>query len=180
MLLQPRGERGRGGAPALPVGVVQERERLLLGQLLRRAVERHPEAGGGEDLVEQTTPGALAGVRELFEDALLRLGQDVRPIAAHRLEQMAAAGERRIGEQRGGVRVVCGHPLELEEDHRVLHRAAPLLHALEQRAVRGRGGVGGEAEPGVGAGAARRLEQRLELASAAANSDAPSAATRPR
>ena len=160
---QALGERVGGAAAGLAIGVVEEREQLLLALLDRAVRALEAEAQRRQRLVEQARPGARARVGELLEDLLLGLGEQVRPVAAHRREEVAAARERGVGEPLLGLGVVERHPLELEEHERVADLARALLHALEQGAVARRRRIGGEQQLRVGAGPVGGLLERLEL-----------------
>src|SRR2546423_8345517 len=84
--LECGGDRLRRGPSMVAVGILEAGkchvERLLV------AVKRHTQ--GGHELAEQSVPGALAGNRLLGQDLLLRLGEQVRPVAAGASQVMAA------------------------------------------------------------------------------------------
>ena len=88
----------------------------------------------------------------------------MRPVAAGGPEVVAGEVEALGGEQLVGAVVVERRPLELEEQQRRLDLRRALLQLLEQRAARRVGGVAGEVEHRVGAGAAEQLLHRLEVA----------------
>src|SRR5262249_42253168 len=150
-------------AARLAVGVVQQRERLLLGELAHFAAERHFELQIGHDLIEQAAPCRAAGVVALGEHALLGLGEHVRAVAAQAREEVPPPGEPRRAQQRFHVLRVRGEPLELEEQQRIADLGAALLYVLEQSAVARRLRVGGEQQARERSRARRRLLQRLEL-----------------
>ena len=115
-------------------------------------------------LLEQARPGARAGERLLGEDLLLGLAEQVLAVAAHVAQVVAAEVQPLAREQLLGALVCERGPLQLEEQQRGLDRGLLLLHALQQRPVGRVGGVGGEAQRGVVAGAARQLLDPGELA----------------
>mgnify|MGYP003694021877 CR=1 FL=1 len=103
---------GERRAPVRPVGVVEARQDLALGQLL----VAHAESEGAGELVvqlDERRPSAeiLAG-----EEAFLRLAEHVGPKASQLAEKMRVGSERGVAEQRLGLDLVEGEPLELEED----------------------------------------------------------------
>ena len=78
--------------------------------------------------------------------------------------QVVARGLQAVGAQQlVGALVVDRRPFELEEEQLGLHRRGLLLDAREQRAVGRVGGVDGEAQHRVVAGAAEAIDDRLEL-----------------
>ena len=145
----------------LAVGQVQARERDLerdrLGAVLDLDLER------GDLLLEQAAPGVARGQRLLGEDLLLGLGEQVRAVAARRLQVMATEVEALGGEQRLGALVVERGPLELEEQELRLDRRRVLLDPLVERAAGRVGGVGREVQAGEGPGARDDLLERPEL-----------------
>jgi hypothetical protein len=138
---------------------VQAAERRVERGLL--AAEAHLDA---PDLLgEQAHPRASPGDRLFREDPLLRLGQDVRLVAARRFQMVPIPGHGRVG--RGALRRLVRHsePLEVEEyELRSEHRAR-LLDPLQERAAGGIGGIGGEFQRGVRAHLACQLLDLLEF-----------------
>jgi len=129
-------------------------ERLLVGADAQRA----------DLLGEQPAPRRAGADLLLGEDLLLRLGEQVRPVAALRAQVVAGEVQPVGGEQLLGLVVVERRPLEPEEEQLGLDRRAELLHLLEQRAARWVGRVRGEAQARVGARLARQLLEVGELA----------------
>ena len=84
-------------------------------------------------------------------------------MAAQRAQVVARGLQALGGEQLVGALVVDRRPFELEEEQLGLHRRALLLDAREQRAVGRIGGVDGEAQHRVVAGASQPIDDRLEL-----------------
>ncbi len=160
---QPGRQPGRPGAARLAVGVVEQRERLLLGELLHLAADRHLELEVGHDLVEQAAPRGAARVVGLGEHALLGLRQHVLAVAAHSGEVVAATRELGLGEQCLRALAVGGQPLELEEEQCVADLGAALLHVLEQCAVTRRLRVRREQETRERARARGGLRDRFDL-----------------
>jgi hypothetical protein len=144
------------------VGCVQLRERDLerdrRGALVEVDLER------GDLLLEQAPPRVAGRQRLLGEDLLLRLGEQVRAVAAGRAQVVPAEVEVVMGEQLVGARVVDLGPLELEEQQLRLDRRRALLHPLVERAARRVGGVGREVQAAERAGARDDLLQPAELA----------------
>ena len=128
---------------ARPVGRREQREPLLERDRLAVEVERDR----GRQLVEEARPRARAGDVLLGEDLLLRLGEQVRPVAAGRAQVVAArtrAGRRRAA-RRPARRSSSAHSSSKNRT-RVLIAVRPLLHPLHQRAELGIGGVDREAQ----------------------------------
>ena len=159
--LERRGHALGGVAADVAVGREQPRERDLERDGLVGVLELDGDAGGL--LLEQPRPRRAAGERLLGEDLLLRLGEQVRPVAAGGAQVVAGEVEPVGGQQLLGALVVEGRPLELEEQQRGLDPGRALLQLLEQRAAHGIGGVEREAQHRVGAGAAEQVLDRLEL-----------------
>jgi hypothetical protein len=157
--LQRRGHRLGRGPPDLAIGREQPAQSGVERKLLAVDVDlerRH-------ELLEQAPPGGLAGQRLLGEDLLLGLGEQVGAVAPGRAQVVAREVEP-LGRQqllRAGV-VEC-RPLELEEQELGLELGGPLLHLLQERSAGGVGGVGGELQGGVGAGASELVLDRGEL-----------------
>ena len=135
--LEPGGDRLGRGAAHLAVGRHQLRQALLEAD--RLAVE--VDGDRRRELAEQARPRTAPGQRLVGEDPLLGLAEQVRPVAAGRLEVVAAERERVVGEQRVGPVVGQRRPLELDEEQLVGDRGRALLGAGHQRADRGVGGV---------------------------------------
>ena len=162
---QARLERVRdalGGVAAdVAVGREQARERDLerhgVGVVLELDRDRR------RLLLEQPRPRRAAGERLLGEDLLLGLGEQVRAVAAGRAQVMAREVEPFGGDQLLGPLVLEPGPLELEEQQAGLDAGRALLELLEQGAARRVGGVAGEVQDRVGAGAAEQLLDRLQL-----------------
>jgi len=127
------GDRFRRDASHLAVGRHQLRESLLEADRVSLEVD----GDGGRELREQADPRAVGGERFVRQDAFLGLAQQVRPVAARRLEVVAAEREPRVGQQRRGLLVRHRCPLELDEDHLVVDRGAAFLGARHQGAGRG-------------------------------------------
>ena len=88
----------------------------------------------------------------------------MRPVAARGAQVVASEVEAVGGQQLVGALVVEPRPFELEEQQRRLDLRPALLDLLEQRAARRVGGVAGEVEHRVRAGAPELLLDRLQLA----------------
>ena len=133
----------------------------------RPAAARRPRRQAHADrarlLAEEAAPGVAAGLRLLGEDLLLGLAEQVRAVAAQRAQVVADAVQAVGGQQLLGALVVERGPLEVEEQQPRLDRRAALLDLGQQRAVGGVLRVGGEAQRGVGAGAADELDELGEL-----------------
>jgi hypothetical protein len=99
-------------APVRPVGVVEARQDLTLGQLL----VAHTESEGAGELVVQLDERRSSAEILAGEEALLRLAQHVGPKASQLAEKMGVGSERGVAEQRLGPDVIDGEPFELEED----------------------------------------------------------------
>src|SRR6202030_2211925 len=84
--LKRRRDRLGGYATRLPRRVLKAAERDVECQLA--VVELDPERG--DELAEQAVPGTVGGDRPLGEDLLLGLREQVRPVAAHAAEIVAA------------------------------------------------------------------------------------------
>ena len=145
---------GRGGALGA-IGRAEPRQPLLEPDLGAVEVDRDRR----RQLAEQPRPRARSGDVLLGEDLLLGLGEQVRPVPPGRAQVVRAEVERRVREQRVGALVGDRGPLELEEDRAGRDRGRLLLDPLHERAALGVGGVDGEAQPGVVAGAAEVLLQ---------------------
>ena len=87
----------------------------------------------------------------------------MRAVAAGGAQVVAREVEPVGGQQLLGAVVLEPGPLELEEQQPGLDAGRALLELLQQRAAGGVGGVAGEVEDRVGAGAAEQLLDRLEL-----------------
>ena len=85
-------------------------------------------------------------------------------VAAHVAQVMAAEVKALAREQLLGALVGQRRPLQLEEQQRRLDRGLPLLHLLQQRAVRRLGGVGREAQRRVVARPGHEIVDRRQLA----------------
>ena len=160
--LERGGDRLGGGAPDLAVGRHQTAER----EVQRRALVEvgQLDADRARQLGEQARPGVAAGQALFGHQPLFGLGEQVRAIAAHRAQVVARRVQAVGGQQLVGALVVEGCPFELEEQELGLDGGPALLHAREQRAVGGVGGVDGEAQHRVRAGPAEQVDDRLELA----------------
>ena len=84
-------------------------------------------------------------------------------IAPHVAQVVAAEVQVLAREQLLGTLLRQRRPLQLEEQQRRLDRGRALLRLLQQCAVGGIGGVGGEAQGGICAGAADQLVDHGEL-----------------
>ena len=100
---QPGGQARRRSAARFAVGVVEQRQRLLLGEFAHLVSQRDLELQIGHELIEQTAPRGTAGVRGLGEHALLRLGEHVIAIAPQPGEEVPPLGQARIAQHRLGV-----------------------------------------------------------------------------
>ncbi len=114
-------------------------------------------------LLEQPRPRLAAADRLLGHDLLLRLGEEIRPVAAHRAQVVAARVEAVGAEQLVGALVVDRGPLEVEEEELRLDRGRLLADPRDERAVRRVDRVDGEAQVRVVARAGDELGDRLEL-----------------
>ena len=151
------------------------------------AVVRRTSRSGDTSLLSATssaTPSSASGssTRIALVSSENRRVQASLPVSAFSVMSFSSGSERRWGRWRRSVRrwwrVVSRpsavssssarssstrRPFELEEQQLGLHRRALLLDARQQRAVGGIGGVDGEAQHRVVAGAAEAIDDRLEL-----------------
>ena len=109
-----------------------------------RDVERDASRRAATSIAEVSSSNSRAqalraGDRLLVEDPLLRLGQQVRAVAARGAQVVAAEVEAVVREQLVDALVGERGPLELEEEQRRAERGRALLDAREQRAARGIG-----------------------------------------
>ena len=154
---QPLGDRGRGALPERPVGLVELVQEFLALDLrtveleLRRAVH----------LVEVADPCAPARDRLLAEHALLGLRQQVRPGAPGDAQEMAVVLDPVVGQQRVGLFVFQGRPLQLEEQQGLVQASGALGELLQQRAALRVAGVRRPRQVGVGARPAGPLQACL-------------------
>ncbi|OPZ81986.1 MAG: hypothetical protein BWY76_02851 [bacterium ADurb.Bin429] len=140
-LAQAGGQTFGGGATDFPPGVMQFREDLRFGNLRHAVAVRHREGGGGDDLVEQARKRLAAGGGFFQQDALFRLGEAVRALGARMLKVMTISRGDRVLKQRGEGVIRNGDELQFEENKVLLDGHRALLHALQQRAVRGVGAL---------------------------------------
>ena len=130
------GHAPRRCAALLAVGGEEARERDLERDGLRRPGQLDLDRRGL--LLEQPRPGAVGGERLLGEDPLLRLGEQVRPVAARGAQVVAAEVEAVVREQLLGALVVERGPLELEEQQLVSTCVRAPAPAGAARRARGR------------------------------------------
>jgi len=155
-----RGGHGLGGRAAhLAVGRLKAREPFLEADGLAVDVDLDRR----RQLAEQARPGAAPGRRLVGDDPLLRLAQQVGPVATERPQVMATEVEPRVVEQRLDVVVVELGPLEVEEEQLVGDRGGALLGARQQGTPRRVLRVGRELEPRVRTRLADELGDRGEL-----------------
>ncbi len=158
------GLEGRGDClgrlpPTLTIRGLQPREPLFEAHGLTVDVD----LDRGRQLAEQARPGAATGRGLVGEQSLLRLGQQMRAVAARRRQMVATERERVVGEDRGDVLLGQLRPFELDEQELVRDRGGALLGASEQRTTGGILGVDREAQARIRTGAAEELGDAGEL-----------------
>jgi hypothetical protein len=114
-------------------------------------------------LGEQARPRVAAADRLLGDDLLLRLREQVRPVAADVAQVVAASLEAIRGEQLLGSLVVERGPLELEEQELGLDRRRLLVDARDERPVRRVVRVDREAQVCVVGRSADQIADDIEL-----------------
>ncbi|SNQ51160.1 hypothetical protein FRACA_620009 [Frankia canadensis] len=144
-----------GGAADLAVGGRQPAQRHVEGLAVHR--DRRDLLG------EEPPPSPRPGDRLLGEQLLLRLAEQVLPVAALHPQVVPGLVETVGGEQSLGRLVVQRGPFEAEEQQRGVDRGGALADLLQHRAARRFGRVGGEAQRRVPAGLADQLVDRRQF-----------------
>ena len=128
MILEAVREGVCGLPPQGPIGLVELRQDLLLGE--RFAVQLIP--GRAQGLVEEAGPGTFAGDVLLGQDFLLGLTQYVLFPLILGLQVMAVVGQRLVGQELLHPVFVEGHPFRLHKNETLLNAVDGLPHRLAE------------------------------------------------